>query len=187
MSTPTFPDQASDQATEQGGYKSVHARYGNSEYTMTLYEGFVGSSSVRPNGVDAVQLYQQTGVYKVPGGKNPDPKSFVVLQGGPNNRNLRLDIDDTAESGHQKGPVKRITVTFRDVPSTTPPSNNEPGLVQIIGSDKDVESIFVEVYSHALEELSPQAAAGTTGSGSGDTGGETWVVDNDAKTCPPHC
>ncbi len=146
------------------------------QMSFTFYMGFASRVTYTPKNGPAILVYQQEGVYRVPGNVPPNGVSFLTIQGGPDALDVEIEIDDQPlDPTSYSGPVGKIDVkTKKRVPD---PKGNGKYYKVIRGADQ-VESVIV-TPSLELESGGVTAFQATDGG--------TTSVDNKAATCPPNC
>lgn len=169
--------------TLREGYLTVAYPYQGTVYNFTFYEGFVGRITLRPQGGPPVEVFKQQGVYHVPQPtsgelRGPDERSTVTIAGGPSNLNVELEVDDGPMVDF-KGPIKKIKVRTRKERGPANGQGRGPS-VRILQGEDQVESVSVEMKpGRGVSRGGVEAFQ--------DGGGDEVVVENDSKTCPPHC
>lgn len=163
------------------GYRTVTAEYDGHTYTFTFYEGFVSELNLRPRGSrETIQVYKQQGVFKVPGGGAPEARTTLTIQGGPDDLDIELDVNDAPNgSPSYTGPIDGFNVRTR---KNGPPFEPSERRVTPSRGANQVASIYVRMKG--------AAAAGAAGRGrmfDGGGSGDDVDVSNSAETCPPNC
>lgn len=171
-------DTATQQPALSEGYRTITFEFRGSTYTYRFYEGFVGKIWFHPpagQGPD-VLVYQQEGIYFVPGGKPPATRTTVTVTGGPLALDIELDVDDgPVDPVTKKGPIESITVDFKRKGSPFPAP---PGRVRAVKGADQIERLVVK-------ERVKVGKGGVFGHQGGSGGGTS--VENNAATCPFTC
>lgn len=153
-------------------------------YAITFYKGFLSAAAVTPMGGSAKSLYRQVGSYRPQtSSKKPASKCGVRLR-DPNGRDVRLKLTNEpqveTDTGWE-GPIVSLTVVLGDR-GGAPIINTNPELVKVQQGEDQIVSITVQTRA---------AAAGSTETSRGGvqalSGGDTWVLDDNASTCPKQC
>jgi len=142
------------------------------DMSFTFYEGFASSVSYTPRGGRPIPVYQQEGVFHVPGGGAPASQCTMWITGGPDNLNVELEINDGPRTPPDyKGPIESFEVVTR--PNGGGASNPR---VRPIKGGNQVAAIHVQMKgeSGGVRPHMPEGGGSTT-------------VTNDSKTCPPIC
>lgn len=166
----------------KAGYKTVTAEHDGHTYTFTFYEGFVSELNLRPKGgTETLQVYKQQDCFHVPGGGAPDAQTTLTIQGGPDDLDIELDVDDAPNDNPKyTGPVAGFNVRTRK--GGTPYQPTEQRVKPTRGANQ-VASITVRMNDGG-------GAAGAAGSArmfDGGGSGDDVTVKNTAQTCPPFC
>jgi hypothetical protein len=162
------------QSSVPEGYAQRTIQVEGRDLTFTFYMGFVSRLTHTPRGGKEVLVYQQEGVFKVPGGVAPEPRTKLWITGGPDELDVELEVNDGPIGPPDfQGPIQGFQVVTRraggEGASSNPRVRPGKGAAQ-------VASIRVEergrggVFPHM-----PPGDGGTTD------------VTNTAQTCPPHC
>ena len=140
--------------------------------TFTFYMGFASRVTHRPNGGSEIVVYEQEGVFHVPGGGSPEARTKMWISGGPDSLDVELEIDDGPMlPPSYRGPIQDFQVVTRKNGG----GGQSARVRAVRGADK-VASIHV-----------------TTRGGDGGVfphmpgGGGSTDVTNAATTCPPTC
>lgn len=151
------PNNAAGKAA--GSLPAGHRKAENDEYEVTFHPAFASSCTVKKNGEEtATDLYRQGSTYQ---------DVVHCPEGHPEEHVIRI---------RGKGNGRDITITVHD-PSHT------------------LHSISFDLYKEARDRrVKPQPSAQLLGladtqastGGSSDVG-ETFTLENEAKTCPPYC
>lgn len=163
-------------------------------YTVGLYRGFASRAIVVPGGAPApITLYQQEKPYHCKSADKRPAKHFNITLDDPAGRDVRLKVSNTPQWETEvgwEGPIASITVVLGAYPG--PPSNNRPDLVELKKGEGQVASIWVDTYD-------PPASSGIVvkekdkkgkergGVVAMQSSGDTWVIYNNAQTCPKQC
>jgi hypothetical protein len=140
--------------------------------TFTFYKGFASRVSYTPQGGAEIPVYQQEGVFKVPGGGGPAASSKMWISGGPDALDVELEIDDSPRPApNYDGPIESFDVTTRRGGGGA--SNPR---VRPIKGQHHVTAVQVQL-KRADASVRPHMPA---------DGGTTTVV-NTAQCCPPTC
>ena len=169
------------------GYITVPFPYQGTVYNFTFYEGFVGRIVLRPQGGPPVEVYKQEGVYHVPQPKSgemrgPDERSTITVKGGPSELDIALEIDNGPVVDF-KGPIKKVKLRARKEKGRDPAAAHKHGpWVRVLHGEDQVEAIALE-----MKEGRGVSRGGVQAFQTGGGGGDDIDIENDSKTCPPHC
>jgi hypothetical protein len=157
------------------GYASRTIDVDGVPMTFTFYMGFASRVTYTPKNGPAIVVYEQEGVFHVPGGVGPDPISKLTIQGGPDALDVELEIDDNPMlPPSYRGPVGKIDVKTKK--RVADPKGNGKHYKVLKGA-------------HQIEDVTVTPTDPTGGVFAHQTveGGGTTSVDNKAATCPPNC
>ncbi|HEX8358533.1 MAG TPA: hypothetical protein VF613_00330 [Longimicrobium sp.] len=163
-------------ATPLEGYTTRTIEVDGVPMSFTFYMGFASRVTYTPKNGPAILVYEQEGVYRVPGGVGPNAVSTLTIQGGPDALDVEIEIDDQPMlPPTYRGPVGKIDVKTRK--RVADPKGNGKHYKVLKGAHQ-VEDVAVtptgEVESGGVTAF--QAADGGTTS-----------ATNNASTCPPAC
>lgn len=154
------------------GYAQRTVTVNGAAMTFTFYMGFVSRLTHTPEGGDEILVYQQEGVFRVPGGKAPDANSKLWITGGPDGLDVELEIEDgPLDSRTFQGPIQGFQVVTR-----RSGGNGQGQRVRALKGADQVASIRVQMRGQGGGVV-PHMPGG---------GGSTDVT-NTPITCPPNC
>lgn len=160
------------------------------QFKATFYKGFASSITASPNGGSPETVYQQKDVYFTNNGKgntNVGSKFRVRLEDVAGSKDVMLLVDNAPlDYATQKGPVKCIEVT---VGNPAQPWKNEFGSPVMVTQGKQYVINVVVNGSGCGTTGQPGAGGGQKPRGEDDGDGDstTWVINNNAQTCPAEC
>lgn len=140
--------------------------------TFTFYMGFASRVTHTPSGGEEILVYQQEGVFRVPGGGAPQANSKMWITGGPDELDVELEIDDSPIGPPDYlGPIEGFNVVTK-----RNGGGGGQGRVRAAKGGNQVAGIRVRVRGES---------GGVFPHMPGDGGGTD--VSNTPLTCPPHC
>lgn len=158
------------------GYTSRTILVDGVEMTFTFYMGFASKVTYTPQGGREQLVYQQEGVFKVPGGVLPDAVSTISIQGGPDGLDVEVEIDDAPISDRTgNGPVGKVDIRTKKNAKDPKPKDKR---VKVLKGEDQVQAVDVT--------LTVDLGGGGVFAYQTDPGGTTTAT-NQAATCPPHC
>ena len=147
------------------GYRTVPFVFDGATYYFTFYEGFVSKIWFHPPAGSKAGdqlVFEQEGIFFVPGGKPPETRSTVTVTGGPLGLDIELDVDDgPIDPVTKKGPIERFTVDFKRKGPPFPPPG---GRVKPVKGSDQIEKLTVKERVKVGGVFGQQ-----TGSGGGTT------------------
>lgn len=154
------------------GYAQRTITVGGVPMTFTFYLGFASRVTHTPSGGEEILVYQQEGVFQVPGGGGPAESCKMWITGGPDDLDVELEIDDSPRVAPDfRGPIEGFNVVTR-----RNGGGGGQGRVRAQKGGNKVASIRIKVRGEGGGVFPHMPGDG------GDTG-----VNNDAVTCPPTC
>jgi hypothetical protein len=140
--------------------------------TFTFYMGFASRVSYTPKGGAEIVVYEQEGVFHVPGGGGPLAQSTMWITGGPDELDVELEVNDGPRNPPEyRGPIESFQVTTRRGGG----GGSNPRVRPVKGGNS-VSSVQVQLRGES-DSVRPHMPAD----------GGTTDVKNDSATCPPHC
>jgi hypothetical protein len=162
---------------EAVNYKEVTVKVQGVDMTFRFYLGFASRITHTPKGGDEVLVYQQDGVFHIPpneqGKRELKSHSKLTIQGGPDQVDVELEIDDSPIQNY-RGPIGQIVVKTRK--NAKDPKHDKR--VKVLKGAQQVQSVDVT--------LGVNVGKGGVFAYQ-DAGGGTTTVDNTANCCPPAC
>ena len=158
---------------------------GDGDYRITFYKGFMRLALVDTPG-GGKTLYDQgvNNPYVVGGtGKRPPADRFKLRLESPG-KDVQLRVDNSPlDPETYKGPIESITVVTGE--PSGPPIVDSDRVRIITGGEK-----VLAIYVHLRKASGVEGDRGKGGGRPRDMEGgptETWVIENNAQTCPRQC
>jgi hypothetical protein len=172
QTTMTTDTATADSPGSDSSLPAGHRKVESDDYEVTFHPAFASSCTVKKNGEEtATDLYRQGSTYQdVVHCPEGHPQQHVIrIRGKGNGRDITITVHDPSHTLH--------SISFDLYKEARDRRVKPKSSAQVLG--------LADMQASA-DAADMQASDSASASTSSDVG-ETFTLENDAKTCPPHC